>query len=81
MVLRKLEELCNTSRAEAVLLAVHPKVEEVLSGAKMLLIKQLENNSNKTIYIKPSKNVHTEKIDVVAVGRLKEIKKIKQMFK
>lgn len=81
MVLRKLEELCNTSRAEAVLLAVHPKVEEALSGAKMLLIKQLEKNSNKTIYIKSSKNVHTEKIDVVAVGRLKEIKKIKQMFK
>ena len=35
----------------------------------------------KIINIKSSKNVHTEKIDVVAVGRLKEIKKIKQMFK
>ena len=81
MVLRKLEELCNTSRAEAVLLAVHPKVEEVLSGAKMLLIKQLEKKGRKTIYIKSSKNIHIEKIDVVAVGRLKEIKKIKQMFK
>ncbi|MCJ7814254.1 MAG: Rne/Rng family ribonuclease [Candidatus Atribacteria bacterium] len=81
MVLRKLEELCNTSRAEAVLLAVHPKVEENLSGAKMLLIKQLEKKGRKTIYIKSSKNIHIEKIDVVAVGRLKEIKKIKQMFK
>jgi len=80
MVLRKLEELCNTSRAEAVLLAVHPKVEENLSGAKMLLIKQLEKKGRKTIYIKSSKNIHIEKIDVVAVGRLKEIKKIKQMF-
>ncbi len=80
MVLRKLEELCNTSRAEAVLLAVHPKVEEVLSGEKMLLIRQLEKNSKKTIYIKSAKNIHIEKIDVVAVGRLKEIKKIKQMF-
>ena len=81
MVLRKLEELCNTSRAEAVLLAVNPKVEENLSGAKMLLIKQLEKKVRKTIYIKSSKNIHIEKIDVVAVGRLKEIKKIKQMFK
>jgi len=81
MVLRKLEELCNTSRAEAVLLAVHPKVEENLSGAKMLLIKQLEKKGRKTIYIKSSKNIHIERIDVVAVGRLKEIKKIKQMFK
>ncbi|MBA7547006.1 Ribonuclease G [subsurface metagenome] len=80
MVLRKLEELCNTSRAEAVLLAVHPKVEENLSGAKMLLIKQLEKKGRKTIYIKSSKNIHIERIDVVAVGRLKEIKKIKQMF-
>ncbi|MDO9555281.1 MAG: Rne/Rng family ribonuclease [Atribacterota bacterium] len=80
MVLRKLEELCNTSRAEAVLLAVHPKVEENLSGAKMLLIKQLEKKARKTIYIKSSKNIHIERIDVVAVGRLKEIKKIKQMF-
>ncbi len=81
MVLRKLEELCNTSRAEAVLLGVHPKVEENLSGAKMLLIKQLEKKGRKTIYIKSSKNIHIERIDVVAVGRLKEIKKIKQMFK
>lgn len=81
MVLRKLEELCNTSRAEAVLLGVHPKVEENLSGAKMLMIKQLEKKRRKTIYIKSSKNIHIERIDVVAVGRLKEIKKIKQMFK
>ena len=81
MVLRKLEELCNTSRAEAVLLAVHPKVEGNLSGAKMLLVKQLEKKGRKTIYIKSSKNIHIERIDVVAVGRLKEIKKIKQMFK
>jgi len=81
MVLRKLEELCNTSKAEAVLLGVHPKVEENLSGAKMLLIKQLEKKGRKTIYIKSSKNIHIERIDVVAVGRLKEIKKIKQMFK
>ncbi len=81
MVLHKLEELCNTSRAEAVLLGVHPKVEENLSGAKMLMIKQLEKKRKKTIYIKSSKNIHIERIDVVAVGRLKEIKKIKQMFK
>jgi ribonuclease G len=81
MVLRKLEELCNTSRAEAVLLGVHPKVEENLSGAKMLLIKQLEKKGRKTIYIKSSKNIHIERIDVVAVGRLKEIKKIRRMFK
>ena len=80
MFLRKLEELCNTSRAEAVLLGVNPKVEENLSGAKMLLIKQLEKTERKTIYIKSSKNIHIERIDVVAVGRLKEIKKIKQMF-
>ncbi|MHC2994221.1 MAG: Rne/Rng family ribonuclease [Candidatus Atribacteria bacterium] len=80
MVLRKLEELCKTSRAEAVLLGVHPKVEETLSGAKMLLIKQLEKSSHKTIYIKASKDIHIERIEVVAVGRLKEVKKIKQMF-
>ena len=80
MVLRKLEELCKTSRAEAVLLGVHPKVEEALSGAKMLLIKQLEKSRRKTIYIKASKDTHIERIEVVAVGRLKEVKKIKQMF-
>jgi ribonuclease G len=80
MVLRKLEELCKTSRAEAVLLGVHPKVEEALSGTKMLLIKQLEKSNKKTIYIKSSKEIHIERIEVVAVGRLKEVKKIKQMF-
>jgi hypothetical protein len=46
----------------------------------MLLIKQLEKNSHKTIYIKASKDIHIERIEVVAVGRLKEVKKIKQMF-
>ncbi|MCK4240235.1 MAG: ribonuclease G, partial [Candidatus Atribacteria bacterium] len=80
MVLRKLEKLCKTSRAEAVLLGVHPKVEETLSGTKMLLVKQLEKNCRKTIFIKASKNIHIERIEVVAVGRLKEVKKIKQMF-
>ena len=80
MVLRKLEKLCKTSRAEAVLLGVHPKVEETLSGTKMLLVKQLEKNCHKTIFIKASKSIHIERIEVVAVGRLKEVKKIKRMF-
>jgi len=55
-------------------------VEEALSGTKMLLIKQLEKSNKKTIYIKSSKDIHIERIEVVAVGRLKEVKKIKQMF-
>jgi len=80
IVLRKLKELCQTSRAEAALLAVHPKVEEMLSGSKMMLIKQLEKEHKKTIYIIPSKDIHLERIEVVAVGRKKEIKKIKKMY-
>ncbi len=80
IVLRKLEELCKTSSAEAILLAVNPQVEKVLSGTKMLLVKQLEKDNQKTIYIKASKDIHMERIEVVAVGRLKEVKKIKQMF-
>jgi len=80
IVLRKLKELCETSRAEAVLLAVHPKVEEMLSGSKMMLIKQLERENKKTVYIIPSKDIHFERIEVVAVGRKKEVKKIKKMY-
>jgi len=79
IVLRKSKELCHTSRAEAVLLAVHPKVEEMLSGSKMMLIKQLEKENKKTIYIISSKDIHLERIEVVAVGRKKEVKKIKKM--
>ncbi|MEA2020862.1 MAG: Rne/Rng family ribonuclease [Candidatus Caldatribacteriota bacterium] len=79
IVLRKLRELCHTSRAEAVLLAVHPKVEEMLSGLKMMLIKQLEKENKKTIYIISSKDIHLERIEVVAVGRKKEVKKIRKM--
>jgi len=79
-VLRKLNELCTTSRAEAVLLAVNTKVEEMLAGSKMLLIKQLEKENKKTIYIIPSKDIHLERIEVVAVGRKKEVKKIKKMY-
>ena len=80
IVLRKLKELCYTSRAEAALLAVHPKVEEMLSGPKMMLIKQLEKESKKTIYIIASKDIHIERVEVVAVGRKKEVKKIKKMY-
>ncbi len=80
IVLRKLKELCQTSRAEAVLLAVNSKVEEMLSGSKMMLIKQLEKETKKTIYIIPSKDIHLERIEVVAVGRKKEVKKIKKMY-
>ena len=79
IVLRKLRELCHTSHAEAVLLAVHPKVEEMLSGSKMMLIKQMEKENKKTIYIISSKDVHLERIEVVAVGRKKEVKKIRKM--
>lgn len=79
IVLRKLRELCHTSHAEAVLLAVHPKVEEVLSGSKMMLIKQMEKENKKTIYIISSKDIHLERIEVVAVGRKKEVKKIRKM--
>ena len=78
--LRKLKELCKTSRAEAALLAVHSKVEEMLSGPKMMLIKQMEKEYKKTIYIIPSKDIHLERIEVVAVGRKKEVKKIKKMY-
>lgn len=80
VVLRKLSELCRTSRAEAALLAVHPKVEEMLTGPKMMLIKQLEKEKRKTIYIKASKDIHIERIEVVAVGRKKEVKKINKMY-
>jgi len=81
MVIRRLQELSKTTRAEAILLAVHPQVEVNLSGSKMLLIKQLEKEYNKTIYIVSSKDITMEKIEVVAVGRLKEVKKIKNMYR
>lgn len=75
-VIHKLEDLSKNSKAEAIILGVSPEVEEALSGVKMLLIKQLEREYKKNIYIKISPNLHIEKIKVIAVGKKKDIKKI-----
>jgi ribonuclease G len=79
-VIHKLEDLSKHSKAEAILLGVHPKVEEELSASKMMLIKQLERDYRKAIYIKVLNNIHLEKIKVIAVGRKKEVKKMVKML-
>ena len=79
-VIHKLEDLSKHSKAEAIFLGVNPKVEEELSGSKMMLIKQLERDYKKAIYIKALNDLHIEKIKVIAVGRKKEIKKIVKML-
>ncbi|MDD4363154.1 MAG: Rne/Rng family ribonuclease [Atribacterota bacterium] len=79
-VIHKLEDLCKNSKAEAIFLGVHPKVEEELSGSKMLLVKQLEREYHKLIYITSLTDIHIEKIKVIAIGRKKEIKKIVKVF-
>ncbi len=79
-VIHKLEDLSQHSKAEAILLGVHPKVEEELIGTKMMLIKQLENDYQKNIFIKALSDLHIEKIKVIAVGRKKEIKKLLKVF-
>jgi ribonuclease G len=79
-VIHKLEDLSKHSKAEAILLGVHPKVEEELSASKMMLIKQLERDYHKAIYIKVLNDIHLEKIKVIAVGRKKEVKKMVKML-
>ncbi|MFZ2330739.1 MAG: ribonuclease G, partial [Atribacterota bacterium] len=75
-VLHKLEDLGKNSKAEAILLGVNPDVEEALSGGKMLLIKQLERDYKKVVYIRPLPYLHIEKIKVIAVGKKRDVKKI-----
>jgi ribonuclease G len=75
-VLHKLEDLGKHSKAEAILLGVNPEVEKELSGGKMLLIKQLERDYKKSIYIKALPYLHIEKIKVIAVGKRRDVKKI-----
>lgn len=79
-VIHKLEDLSKHSKAEAILLGVHPKVEEELSASKMMLIKQLERDYHKAIYIKVLNDIHLEKVKVIAVGRKKEVKKMVKML-
>ena len=79
-VIHKLEELSQNSKAEAIFLGVHPKVEEELTGSKMMMVKQLERDYRKAIYIKGLQELHLEKIKVIAVGRKKEVKKIVKML-
>ena len=80
-LIHKLESLCLNSKAEAILIGINPKVEEVMSGSKMLLVKQLERDYHKVIYIQSLPDIHIEKIKVVAVGRKKEVKKMVKMLK
>ncbi|MBN2396475.1 MAG: Rne/Rng family ribonuclease [Candidatus Atribacteria bacterium] len=79
-VIHKLEDLCQYSKEEAIFLGVNPKIEEALAGGKMMLIKQLERDYRKAIYIKSMPDLHIEKIKVIAVGKKKEIKKIVKVF-
>lgn len=76
LVMHKLEYLGKNSKEEAILIGVNPKVEEELSGEKMLLIKQLERDYQKHIYIKALADIHIEKIKIIAIGKKKDIKKI-----
>jgi hypothetical protein len=46
----------------------------------MMLIKQLERDYHKAIYIKVLNDIHLEKVKVIAVGRKKEVKKMVKML-
>ena len=72
-VIRKIKEIFWESRAEAILLEVHPKLASRLIGVAGKNLDKLEEELNKEIYIMGNKELHLEDINVLKIGSNSEI--------
>jgi ribonuclease G len=72
-VIRKIKEIFWESRAEAILLEVHPKLASRLIGVSGKNLEKLEKELNKEIYIMGNKELHLEDINVLKIGSNSEI--------
>lgn len=64
------------SSAEAVLVEVHPSVASVVIGSGGSHINYLEEQYNKTIFVKGNLDLHPEDIKIKAIGSKEDIQKI-----
>lgn len=70
---REMRKLVNTTKAEALLLAVHPSVAAQVIGSGGANLKRLEADTNRIIYVRGSEDLHVEEIRVLAAGSKAEV--------
>lgn len=74
---KKLKYIISVNKsAEAVLVEVHPSVASVVIGSGGSHINFLEEQYNKTIFVKGNLDLHPEEIKIKAIGSKEEIQKI-----
>ncbi len=70
---REIRQTLENSESEAILVEVNPNVASHLIGTGGVNLKQLEKQTGRSIFIKGSKSLHIEDINVIALGTKKEM--------
>lgn len=70
---REILRVCRTNSAEAFLIEVHPSVAGLLIGAGGANLRQLEETSGKTLYVRGRQELHLEEILFAAMGSREDV--------
>jgi len=70
---REIRKLARETDAEAILVAVHPTVAAIMIGAGGSNLKALEEQTNKTIFIKGTEDYAIDQVNFLAVGTREEV--------
>ncbi|MEW6046407.1 MAG: Rne/Rng family ribonuclease [Bacillota bacterium] len=73
---REIMRLARSSRAEAILLAVHPSVAAQVIGSGGANLRRLEAETGKAIFVRGSDDLHMEDIRVLTVGSRREVERM-----
>jgi len=73
---RLLKKMLTEEEGEAILLEVNQNVAAMLIGSNGLNLKKLEEETQKSIYIRGSDIMHIEKFKVVMIGEEKEVSRL-----
>lgn len=72
-VRREIRKILRNSTSEAILVEVHPTVAALLIGAGGTNLKELERQTKKTVFIRGSSAVHSEGMNIRALGDRSEV--------
>ena len=72
-VRREIRRLLRNSQSEAILVEVHPGVASYLIGPGGANLKELEKETNRSIFVRGTDALHLEEMNVKAVGTKEEI--------
>lgn len=72
---REIKRIGRETDAEAMLIAVHPSVASLVIGIGGSNLARIEEETGKSIFVKGSLDLHTEEIDVIALGTRGEIER------